>query len=184
MADFDNAFNIVQSLEFSNRGNALHKNANESALTFCGLYRIYTKDLVLWNAVDKGIASETNTKILSRQLCDNSVIMAEVKETYRREYWNKPKLNFIHSDQVAFDIFVAGVNMGQSKAVKIAQEILELTPDGVIGPISIKKINECDEIKFSRQYDIKEIQYYKKLVEKNPDFRRFLAGWISRANRV
>ena len=184
MADFKKAFDIVQTLEFSNRGNALHKNDNERALTFCGLYRIYTPDLVLWNAVDKGINAKTDTKILSRNLCDNSVVMAEVQQTYRQEYWNKPKLNLIHSDQVAFDIFVAGVNMGQRRGIKIAQKILGLKPDGVIGSISIGVLNDCDPEEFSRLYDIAEIKYYKLLVKENPDFKRFLVGWISRANRV
>jgi lysozyme family protein len=74
-----------------------------------------------------------------------------------------------------------GVNASIKTAVKLLQHIIEVTEDGIVGPITISKINS-NYIDIVERYENARIDYYNHLVEKNPKLKVFIKGWISRVN--
>ena len=90
----------------------------------------------------------------------------------------------IASQHTADEIFIFGVNAGINKAVKLAQKIVSTKEDGVMGQISLTLLNEYDEAKFDKEFDRAELQYYNRLIEKNPKFRIYADGWRRRAEAV
>ena len=72
------------------------------------------------------------------------------------------------------------VNSGVKTAIKAVQKIVGTTPDGIMGPITLKAINTYgphtlfDKIKEAR------IKFYEDIVEENPSQKVFLKGWLNR----
>ncbi len=72
------------------------------------------------------------------------------------------------------------INAG-SNSIKILQRLAGVKQDGVIGPQTIKAVQEAGIT--PEQYADARIEYYKKVVKKNPEKKKYLDGWINRANK-
>ena len=90
----------------------------------------------------------------------------------------------IASQHTADEIFIFGVNAGINKAVKLAQRIINTKEDGIMGQISLGLLNEYDEAKFDKLYDVEEQKYYNAIMESNPKLRIYARGWKRRAEAV
>lgn len=66
----------------------------------------------------------------------------EVKSIYKALYWDRVAANNLPSglDLAVFDF---AVNSGPSRAVKMLQQILNVSADGVIGPITLVALNRA-----------------------------------------
>ena len=78
------------------------------------------------------------------------------------------------------------VNLGKKRAVKILQESVnstggpKLDVDGVLGPKTIQS-----SVRASKQrIQAYRCLFYGKIVENNPDQKRFYYGWFKRANSI
>ena len=104
-----------------------------------------------------------------------------VREFYKREFWDKMRGDEIASQEVASSIFNFGVNAGMSMAVKIAQIVVNATPDGGIGAKTVEKLNQVtDGQRFKESYALAKIARYVEICNKNPVQVKFLKGWINR----
>ena len=103
---------------------------------------------------------------------------------YKDEYWLKYKLYKLRTNLKAKELFIFGVNAGMPNAIKLAQDIVGVKVDGIIGNKTIKAINEFDNDLFSEKFDLCEIAYYENIVKKDPDKKIYLQGWKNRANMV
>lgn len=103
----------------------------------------------------------------------------EAKEIYAQNYYLKPKINELPQDiqDTVMDMYV---NSGRN-AVKILQRLAGVEADGVIGPATIKAVQEANITR--NQYADARIDYYTKVAENNPSQNKFLQGWINRANK-
>ena len=84
-------------------------------------------------------------------------------------------------EELQKNVFDMGVNSGRN-AVKILQRLAGMTGsdvDGLIGPDTIRAINEADIS--NNDYVDARITYYRNLAARDPSQRQFLNGWISRA---
>lgn len=106
----------------------------------------------------------------------------EVGEIYKDGYWDKCLGDNIENESVAEIIVDWAVNSGVKTAVKNVQKLVNTTPDGAMGKITLKAINDApqedlfNEIKKSRE------EFYQNIVKKNPTQKCFLKGWINRIN--
>lgn len=105
-----------------------------------------------------------------------------VQRMYRIEFWDK--VSMIPDDGLAIKVFDAGVNIGVRKAIKLLQECVGVTQDGVIGPITLKAIKAKDQNVLLQKF-IERLQlYYYEIVYRNPKMNKFLKGWLNRAKRT
>jgi lysozyme family protein len=90
-------------------------------------------------AVNKGQLKGTMYGISAAaypQLDIASLGVAQVKQLYRDDFWDKLKCDTM-PDAIGIALFKEGVNMGVSGAAKAFQRSLKVTPDGDIGQMTV-----------------------------------------------
>jgi len=103
-----------------------------------------------------------------------------VREFYRVEFWDRIRGDEITQQAVAESIFNFAVNTGLSVAVKLAQLIVGVTPDGAVGPKTIEKFNAVEADSFKKAYALAKIARYADICNRNKPQSKFLLGWINR----
>jgi lysozyme family protein len=107
-----------------------------------------------------------------------------VMQFYKEEFWDKMRLDDIASQRIADEIFIFGVNAGTKRAIELAQLVVGIDHDGLIGPKTLAALNSYDENKFDIEFDKAENEYYEKLASVRPALHIYLKGWRNRANAV
>ena len=108
-----------------------------------------------------------------------NLTLARAKHLYRIHYWIPLGLDLVFSQEKAEVLLDFGVNAGVTRASKIAQEVLRVTVDGVVGPQTLRVLNGSPN--FTSAFTIARISYYTRLAEKRPSMRAFHFGWVRRA---
>ena len=182
MAKIDEAMKILSWLEHSNDNTrVLHKNKGELGLTFYGIYQSAHPTLSLWNTINQTLKKEPNIKKVSALLMKDSALLRQVNIFYKREFWDKMRLDEVNSQQIANEIFIFGANVHWKVALKEAQKLIGVTADGIIGSQTLRALNSYDENLFDRKFDDVEIAYYEQIVKNKPHLAHNLRGWITRA---
>ena len=75
------------------------------------------------------------------------------------------------------------MNAGVRTAVKLAQLVVNSTPDGILGPKTLEKINAADEELFVVKYALAKVTRYAEIVKRNRSQSKFLLGWLNRTLR-
>ena len=185
MAKIEKALDILYKLEFSNENDVLEKNATEDGWTFMGIYQGAFPQLDLWKVIRQKMQQYNgDMKLVGSMLYNNATVREMVQAFYKKEFWDKARLDEVVSQQVANEIFVAGVNMGMKKAVMLAQKLVCVPADGVMGPKTLAAINKYDDAAFDEMYDVLETDYYDMIIASNPSKRIFAKGWRNRAVAV
>lgn len=182
MAKLDEAMKILSWLEHNNDNTrVLHKNKGELGLTFFGIYQSAHPTLSIWNTINQVLKSESNTKKAGPILMKDSELLKQVNIFYKREFWDKMRLDEINSQHIANEIFIFGVNVNWKIAIKEAQKLIGVAADGIIGTQTLKALNNYDEKVFDKKFDDVEIAYYEQIVKNKPHLAHNLKGWINRA---
>lgn len=138
-------------------------------------------------ATMKGITQRTyDAYRLSKglpKLYVSNISDAEVQDIYRSEYWTP-----VHCDQVPVGVdlclFDFGVNAGQGTSVRILQQALGITPDGLNGPMTIAAAKGANpKMLANRMLDLRAA-YYRDIVAKHPDQAIFKTGWLARVDAL
>lgn len=103
----------------------------------------------------------------------------EAREIYKQNYYMKPRINEL-PENIQASVLDMNINSGRN-SIKILQRLAGVSDDGVIGPQTLKAVQEANIT--PNQYADARIEYYKKVVENNPEKRKYLNGWINRANK-
>lgn len=152
MSNFDKAFDLL----IGNEGGYVNNPADPGGETNWGI----TKTV----AVASGYTGDMRT-----------MPKETAKAIYRKMYWDKlqcDQLPFI----VAFQLFDAGVNHGNSQAVKFLQRALSVADDGVIGAKTIAATNSLDNLQIVMRFNAERIEFYAAL----KTFSTFGKGWVRR----
>jgi len=184
MAKFYKAYRKLKRLEYRNCLNALHKNPTENYWTFMGITQKHHKNSYIWKIMYELFKKYKDKKIVSQLMCKDRKVLKEVKSIYKKEYWDIAKLDKVNSQKIAEEIFIFGVNAGMKNAIKLAQKIVGVSVDGIVGKQTLKALNNFDEDLFDILYDAEEAKYYMKLIEKNPKLKIYKKGWLRRAKYV
>jgi len=108
-------------------------------------------------------------------------LQAAVENFYLVNFWDKMNGDQIENQEVASSIFDFGVNGGVGTSSALAQLVVGVKPDGVIGPDSINAINSFDPEHFLAAFTVAKIARYVNIVKKRPASRKYFYGWILRA---
>ncbi len=193
MADFKKAFEVLKKLEYRDCSNALHKNPGEDGYTFMGIYQKAHPNCTIWRDMRnyfylldiEGEPTKEQLGEVSKLMCGNANVVDEVHKIYKKQYWDRARLDEVRDQKIADEIFVFGVNAGMERAIKKAQEVVGVKQDGIVGPKTLKALNNFDADLFDVMFDVEEVKYYKELIAKNSErFKRFEKGWINRAKTV
>jgi lysozyme family protein len=106
---------------------------------------------------------------------------ADASIIYKRDWWDNYGYGRILDQRIATKIFDTAVNMGANRAHKIAQDAIGATPDGVLGPESIKALNDAHASILLHALQDGQAARYRNLVSANPALGKFLNGWLARA---
>ena len=98
-----------------------------------------------------------------------------VAPLYRQQYWNVCHCDDLPSgvDYLAFDF---SVNAGSFRAIKTIQRALNITADGVIGPVTLKAIQDANAEEFINNFTNAKERFYRGLA----NFPTFGRGWLNR----
>jgi lysozyme family protein len=105
--------------------------------------------------------------------------VADITPFYKALYWDKsycPQLP-LGIDYMVFD---ASVNMGVGQSIRLLQKSLGCVADGVIGPNTMKLINETSVNDMIDKFSAQKEQFYRSLAL----FNTFGKGWLSRVAQV
>ena len=113
-----------------------------------------------------------------------NLTLEQAKTIYRECWWEKMRLDEINHVGVATAILDIGVNSGPSRAIKTAQQAAGVRVDGVMGPKTIDAINSTTPGDFVDHCASLMRDFYRELADMRPSSKKFLAGWLARANRI
>ena len=100
---------------------------------------------------------------------------------FTKLFWNRMRGNDIKSQSVANEI--VDFLWGSGKyALTNTQKVLGIKQDGIFGNVTINAINSSNPKILFEQIKKERINYYYRIVKNNPTQKKFLKGWINRAN--
>ena len=152
MSNFDKAFDLL----IGNEGGYVNNPADPGGETNWGITRAV--------AVDNGYTG--SMKLMQKETA---------KQIYKKMYWDKLQCDQF-SFVVAFQLFDAGVNHGNSQAVKFLQRSMSVVDDGVIGAKTIAATNSLDDHQIVMLFNAERIEFYAEL----KTFSTFGKGWVRR----
>ena len=185
MAKLEYAMEILKKVEHNNRNDKLlHKNKRENGLTFFGIYQTMHPTWKGWGIINRYLENTPDLEHCSKILANVSDLNKLVYDFYKKEFWDKARLDEVNSQKIAEEIFIFGVNVGIKTAVIKAQFLVDATPDGDLGNKTLALLNKYDENKFDVLFDEQEIKYYDRLIALHNKFKINESGWHSRALAV
>ena len=78
------------------------------------------------------------------------------------------------------DILVDWLYNCGTPGIRIPQRLLGVTPDGIVGPETLKAVNGADQAELFAAIKSERIKYYSDLVARKPEKRKFFRGWMNR----
>jgi lysozyme family protein len=108
-----------------------------------------------------------------------ALTVADVTPVYRDKYWARAKCGEL---PVGLDycVFDTAVNSGPGRAVKFLQEVVGATPDGAIGPLTLRAVHAMNPREVIDGYCDKRLAFLQEL-KTWPTFGR---GWGRRVDEV
>lgn len=105
--------------------------------------------------------------------------LADASRIYHTDYWLRTRCDVLPM-AVALLVFDSAVNNGPSKAIEFLQESLGVAADLVIGPVTLRAIEEADATDLLNEYMARRMFFMGTL----PGWTRFGLGWSRRLLRV
>ena len=129
------------------------------------------------------ITKKVYERFLGKELCEKDMRMMpmeHVAKIYRKNYWDKVKADDLPSG-VDLCVFDWAVNSGTKRAVCALQESVGAKPDGVMGPMTLGKVKEKENLELLEMMKEKREGFYRSLTRL---FKTFGTGWLKRNNET
>jgi len=160
--DFNDAYAATMRRE---GGYQLHQVAGDTGgMTYAGIARNKNPHWQGWAYVDRKETPPT----------------AMVRDFYRVMYWDEIAGDKLRYD-IASSIYDFGVNAGTGTAIKLAQIVARVAPDGVMGPVTINALHQMSVNAFELGYFAAKVKRYAEVVSRDRSQAKFLLGWLNRS---
>jgi lysozyme family protein len=106
---------------------------------------------------------------------------------YQNSWWTRYGYSYLKAQAVATKVFDMAINMGAKQAHKLVQRAVnrygshQLFEDGVLGPMSMSCINDCNGDFLLNLIREEQATFYRNLARTKPKLSKFLRGWLKRA---
>lgn len=100
---------------------------------------------------------------------------ADVAPLYKERYWDKVKADELPAG-VDYVVFDTAINSGPGRAVKLLQEAIGATPDGAIGPLTLRAVAAMPAAEVINKFQDSRLVYLQSL----PTWPTFGRGWARR----
>lgn len=161
--------------------------------TYRGVARRRWPQWIGWHRVDNLRSHENFPRVLQ----SDAKLAADVRDFYRREFWDRLSGDQIRSQAVATELLDQAVNFGLAIAVLHLQQALnalnrnatswpDVIEDGDCGPRTVAAMSAClanpaDEGPLLVALSNLQGARYIELARRNPKLERFLRGWLKRS---
>lgn len=177
--------NMIRDVEFSNDNSLLlHHNEGETGLTYFGIYESAHPSWDGWSVIKRYLVNTPNLKECSKILANVSDLNQKVEEFYKKEFFDKLKLDLVKSVDKQEEVMCFAISVGIKPCIKKLQECLNVKVDGIIGQQTINALNSFNESLFDKLFDLEEKEYYDELIENKERFKIYKNGWHSRAEYI
>ncbi len=102
----------------------------------------------------------------------------EATEIYRDEFW--PPFAAVNDSATALALFDQAVLRGPKRVISLAQSLLGLKPDGVLGPLTASTLNRVAGDEFAFRFLRASHHAYATIVKFDPTQIEFAEGWEDR----
>lgn len=124
MAHFNEEFEKVILVE----GGYVNDPDDAGGETYLGISRKNNPKWDGWISIDQ--LKKYHPKDFKKLLKQTPELTDKAKRLYKENYWDVLELDDIPSQGIAHQLFDTAVNMGVSSAIRIAQNVLMMTPTG------------------------------------------------------
>lgn len=107
----------------------------------------------------------------------------ELEDLYRNLYWIPSGASQLSDSAFATCLFDFAVNSGVLTAVKVAQRVVGVEDDGVIGPKTISALQAATRVHVDAYLDAR-MENFQRIIKVRPSSSRFLGGWTDRVNAL
>lgn len=143
-------------------------------------------------ATNKGVTISTWRKVGYDKDGDGDIDVADLKlitdeeavnAVLRPHYWNRWKADQIKSQSLA-NILVDWVWGSGANGIKIPQQMLGVTADGIVGPKTLAALNSRNPELFFALIKDRRSKFFQDIVNRNSSQRVFLKGWNRRLDCI
>jgi lysozyme family protein len=100
---------------------------------------------------------------------------SDVAPLYKERYWDKVRADDLPAG-VDYVVFDTAINSGPGRAAKLLQEAIGATPDGAIGPMTLKAVAAMPASDVINKFQDNRLVYLQTL----PTWPTFGRGWARR----
>jgi len=173
VSDFDPAIAVVLRHE----GGYVDDPADHGGETNYGISQVIIRNERL-SAADLGLPSLEHGAL-------KSLTQERAAAIYRAVFWDRYRYDRIRDQNAATKVFDTAVNMGPHWAHVIAQtSCTPSTPlevDGIMGPATVRAINETEPQVFLAAFAARQAARYAHIIEADPSQEKFRRNWMQRA---
>ena len=101
----------------------------------------------------------------------------------KASFWDRLDLDEV-KPLCALVMYDTAVNMGVSRAVRLAQKALGVREDGIWGPVTRSALRVCDDRKCAAAMCHLRRAKYCELARAHPELSVFLRGWLRRVEAL
>lgn len=136
--------------------------------------------IAVWKSQGYDKDGDGDIDVADLKLIDNN----DATKILKSNYWNRWFADQIKSQAVANTV-VDWVWGSGAWGVKIPQRLLGLKDDGIVGYVTLNKINEVikkDKDNFLQELYNARFKYLQDIIKRNPKLKVFEKGWNNRMN--
>lgn len=100
---------------------------------------------------------------------------------FKTGYWDKWRADRIKSQSIA-NILVDWVWTSGVHGIRIPQQMLGITSDGIVGTKTLEALNTREPAGLFKEIHDRRIKFVEGIVERNPGQACFIKGWKNRIN--
>lgn len=184
MANFDIAHKLTLDFE----GGYSNDPQDAGGETYKGIARTKNPAWDGWRVIDN---LKKETKDFPKNLDTDSSLQSNVKQFYKKNYWDALLLDSATSQDIANECYDTSVNMGVGKSVSFMIEALNLLNRNQIdykdifdkaiseGVISVLNAHKRPQNVLKTLNGL-QFEYYHAIVKSKPEQEKFFNGWLNR----
>lgn len=104
----------------------------------------------------------------------------EARQIYTEKYVNEPRFSLINNGALREFLIDFGVNSGPARAIKFLQQLVGVTVDGVMGPITANAANALPHVPLRLRMLAKRAIFLLRFIGNDRKQAKFAKGWGNR----